>query len=1275
MQINLTKLTFLTILIGIGFEVFCQSSSHVIERSITWNNNAKELNFIGAEFELKEDAPYYFENIPIKNFEVASVELIPIDIIKTSSQARNFSKKNTFELNYDVVYQNAKPYLQIKLQTTRKVYGKIECLNNFKLNIKYKNKRLNNNRSTTYSASSVLKSGTWYKLGITTTGIHKVTLAELKTMGIDYSNIDPRDIRIYGEKGGILPESNSTPVFNDLSEIPISISGESDGSFDETDYILFYAEAADNWSFDTLLNIFTHQSNIYDDYNYYYITASLGSGTRISSRSNSSNSITHSASTFNDYAYHEKEWTNLTKSGRNWYGEPFDTETNQDFTFSFSNLVTSSPITMSSNFVARSTSTPTSYSISSNGASIFSATINATTTDYTDYYAKNTTWLSSFNSSTDAITLNVSFSKADNTSLGWLDYIELNAIRSLTFVNNAQLLFRNTTTVGPGNITSFSLSNSSGVSIWDVTDIHNIQNINHVAGTFTIETDSLKEFIAFNSSSYLTPKFIESVPNQNLHGYGQRDYIIVCHEDFYTQAQDLAKFHLEHDNLSAAVATTKSIYNEFSAGKQDPSAIRNFVKMFYDRANGNTDLQPKYLLLFGDGSYDPKDRVSNNSNYIVSYESSSSLDNRTTFVSDDFYGFLDDNEGGNITSSDTSTSGLIDIGIGRLVVRTNNEANAMVTKIKDYYNSNSFGDWRNEIVFIADDEDANTHIDDADELAINVDNKFPNYNVDKIYFDAYNQTNAPGGKRYPDVRKAINTKMFSGVFLINYTGHGGEVGWAHERVLNISDINAWENKNKLPLFMTATCEFSRYDDPERTSAGELVLLSEKGGAIGLMTTVRLVYSSANMNLSTNFYKYVLTKNSDGSRPRLGDIVKNTKNSAAGGVNNRKFTLLGDPAIKLAYPEKSIKTSTINSKLIINGNDTTISESGDTTILQNDTLKALSKVSICGYVHEKGIKVHDFNGFVYSSIFDKYQGIKTLVNDDESKSKTFQLQKNTLYKGKATVKNGDFCFEFIVPKDIRYNYDYGKISYYADNGTSDASGAYDSITVGGTVSNFQEDVAGPTIDIFLNDETFVFGGLTDQNPNLIVHLFDENGINTIGNSFGHDLSAVLDENSQETINLNNFYTADLDQYKSGKIAYPLSDLANGKHVITVRAWDVYNNSSEEFTEFFVANNAKLALKHVLNYPNPFTTNTTFWFEHNRPGESLSAQIQIFSITGRLIKTIQQTINSDAFLTREISWNGLDDFGDQIGNGVYIYVLKVKTEDGSSAIQHEKLVIIK
>ena len=594
----------------------------------------------------------------------------------------------------------------------------------------------------------------------------------------------------------------------------------------------------------------------------------------------------------------------------------------------------------------------------------------------------------------------------------------------------------------------------------------------------------------------------------------------------------------------------------------------------------------------------------------------------------------------------------------------------MVDKIRHYHTPATLNNWRNTICFIADDEDGNLHLTQADGVAVNtVQANYKDYDIDKIYLDAYNQESTPGGQRYPDATDAINNRVEKGALIINYTGHGGELGWAHERVLENADINSWENYDALPLFVTATCEFSRYDDPARTAAGEFVYLNPTGGAIAMLTTTRVVTSGSNLTLTTNFYKNAFEP-INGEMPRLGDLFMKTKNASIGGsfqaANTRKFALLGDPAMRLAYPEHVVMTDSINQQAV-----------GGTS----DTLKALSKVTITGHIENtSGVKLTTFNGTVYPTVFDKAVSVTTLANDPTSSEKSFKVQKNALFRGKSSVVNGEFSFTFVVPKDIAYQPGLGRISYYAENGITDANGPYEDFIIGGTSSNIESDIAGPQVRLYMNDSNFVDGGLTDENPTLLAFIFDEHGINTTGNGIGHDIVAVLDGETDNPFVLNDNYEADRDNYKSGSVTYPFTDLKEGPHELSFKVWDVYNNSTQVFADFIVARSAELALSHVLNYPNPFTTYTEFWFEHNKPGEQLDVQIQVFTVSGRLIKTINADIITQGFRPdpgewTDLQWDGKDDFGDDIGRGVYVYHLQVRSSSGDYADQYEKLVILK
>jgi len=647
-------------------------------------------------------------------------------------------------------------------------------------------------------------------------------------------------------------------------------------------------------------------------------------------------------------------------------------------------------------------------------------------------------------------------------------------------------------------------------------------------------------------------------------------------------------------------------------------------------------------------------------NYILTYQSENSLRPTQSYVTDDFFGLLDDTEGG--------SDGLIDIGIGRLPVTSAEEAQDVTDKIIRYGSPEAMGDWRNIICFIGDDEDNNIHMRDANTLATFIDTVYPVFNVQKIFLDAYPQVSSPRGESYPEVNTAINNRINSGALIINYTGHGNERGLAHEQILSMDDISSWKNKNRLPLFITATCEFSRFDDidmdvngeiKKKTSAGEKVILNPFGGGIGLLTTTRLVYSSPNFILNQNFYKYAFKRDSQMKPYKLGDILRLTKNVSGSGINKRNFTLLGDPALALSYPLYNIITDSIN------GHD----------IETADTLEALSRVTISGHIENLTGEIPDtFSGIVYPMIFDKSSIVNTLGND-EAPVMQFKVQDNIIYKGKATISNGKFSFSFVVPKDISYNIDYGKISYYATNSVFDANGVYKEILIGGFSAEIISDMEGPEIDLYMNNRNFVSGGITDENPKILAFISDPNGINTVGNGIGHDITAVLDNDYRNLIVLNNYYESDLNSYQNGKIEYQLSGLSEGNHNVVLKIWDVLNNSAEASIEFVVTRSSGFIIEELFNYPNPFTDNTSFVFEHNQADSELNILLQVFTLSGKIIKTIETQIYSDGFRSDPITWDGLDDHGNKIGAGIYIYRLQVRSSNNQMVVKTQKLVILR
>jgi hypothetical protein len=601
------------------------------------------------------------------------------------------------------------------------------------------------------------------------------------------------------------------------------------------------------------------------------------------------------------------------------------------------------------------------------------------------------------------------------------------------------------------------------------------------------------------------------------------------------------------------------------------------------------------------------------------------------------------------------------MGVGRFIVQTVAQAEEAVAKIEHYCSNNDTvkNDWRNIVSFVAEDWDNNLHLNQTEELTDIIEGNYKDYNVDKIYLDAYQAVSTPGGLRNPEVNDAINKRVAKGALIMNYTGHGGELGWAHERVLEIPDIKSWTNFNNMPAFMTATCEFSRFDDPGFISAGEWVFINPKGGGIALFTTTRATFAGSNSALSQNFYNNVFEK-PDGQFPKMGDLILKAKNATGGSANSRKFVLLGDPALQLAYPNKNIVTTSINSN-----NVTGIP----------DTLRALAEVTIAGEIrNDAGEVMTDFSGTLFPTVYDKSSEIQTLGNTGGPTTQ-FLLRKNIIYKGKVEVSDGKFSFTFIVPKDIAYQYGIGKISYYARNDETDANGYEDNLIVGGYNNSAVTDDQGPEIRLYMNNTSFISGGLTDQNPYLLALINDNSGLNVVGNGIGHDLIAVLDEDSQNPQILNDYYVSDVNTFRSGSVFYPYTNLQDGQHTISLKAWDVYNNSSQATIEFVVVSSDKLTLQNLINYPNPFRDRTTFAFEFNQSPALIEVQIMIYSLNGELMRTIKQNIYTDGYRSQDIIWDGTTDGGRLMGSGLYLYSLTVKLPDGSSMQKSSKLVILR
>ena len=1103
--------------------------------------------------------------------------------------------------------------------------------------------RVNLPNNVSAITNSVLANGEWFRFYVTKSGAYLINKVFLQQLGINVNGLDPRKIKIYGNGGRMVPLKNSTFYPDDLTENAIQVIGESDGVFNDTDFVVFYAEG---------LDVFNDESdtsnNLYADKAYYYINVQGAEGKRIQPMLQPS-SAGIAITTFDDYRYHEFDLVNIVRLGRRWFGEDFSINNSQDFTFNIPNIVTSTPINLKV-YTAAASPTSTSFKVEANGQLAGNMTIAGTSLTVEASPSQLTTTFPATENVTIKLTYN---NNGVPSSKGYLDYIFLKSKRNLKGYGK-QFAFQydlSASTIGTGD---YQISNATAINqVWDITDIWNVTTAaNSSQSNFSFKADfgTLRKYLAVDFSDLYFPS-LEAQPrvfNQNLKGkiflnaQGQQqdvDYLIITPTLFVPQAEKLANFHRNYSGLIVKVVTLESIYPEFSSGKQDIGAIRNFIKyVYYNAPFGN---KVKYVNLFGDASYDFKNRVSIFSNFVPIYHSLNSYTlGEASFCSDDFFVLMDDNEG-NVDLN----QGEADIAVGRMIASSNAQADELVNKVIDYHDIKSYGNWRNNYVSIADDPSQGTSDNQLqfyqNRLTDRITTEKPFINATKILLDSYEQVISSGGARYPKARQDIFNAFERGSLVFNYLGHGGEDGLAQERIFEKTDGQTLNNKYKYPLFITITCDFSRFDNPFRITAGEYTYLNPRGGAISMITTVRAVGQITGQDFNDVLSARIFSYGSD-QYTSIAEALRLAKNDYSAAT--RIIFYLGDPALVLALPKPKIRLTEVN--------DVPISGA-------IDDLKALGFVKLAGEItDENNNLLTSYNGELSVQIFDKQLVKATLRNDGVNAvislspqttalTMPFTTLGETIFRGNASVTNGKFEFSFVVPRDITIPVGNGRISFYGKRNQIllDKTGYDTTIKVGGINENAPVDNTGPTVKLYMNDQSFVSGGITNESPLFLAYLEDENGINT-ASGIGHDIVAILDGDESNPYKLNDYYETELDNYKKGKLKYPFRNLSIGLHTILFKAWDVYNNLVTAEIQFIVVGDDTITISNVLNYPNPFVNYTQFWFTHNKPFEPLEVQVQVLTITGKIVWTKNQTVTSDGFLSREITWDGKDDFGDKI-----------------------------
>ena len=1094
-----------------------------------------------------------------------------------------------------------------------------------------------------WASDSVLSSGRWYKVGVTETGIHRLTYAELSSLGVDVDHIDPRNIRVFHNGGGVLGELNAQPRFTDLVEIPVVVSGENDGRFDSGDYILFYARGPVVWSYDASQGAYVHAPNDYDDYAYVFLTVDQGRGKRIQSAVQPSGTADANITEFIDYQVYDKDNYNLIHGGRTYYGDIVDGNGSLKREFSFPHIVTTRPCTISVDLAGRNFS-PASFQLYVDNRLLKTYSISTTTNSSQSAFAYADGGAVTTLPSGDMIEVTLKHvGVAGTTSIGYVNYVSVNAWRSLTFTS-PEMPFRNPTASDVSSIYRYQLSGAtSATQVWDVTEPTNPQRIDgQLSGSvfsFNARGAEGSEFIAFDGSSYLETIPFGEVVNQNLHGDLGYDYLMVVYPDFLGQAERLKAIHAVYDpDLNIKIATPEQIYNEFSCGAVDVSAIRDYCRLLYQN-----ERPLRYLLLFGDASYDYKNR-NGIVNFVPTYEAMSATSILlSSQVTDDFFCFMGDDEGSLLNSTP-------DIGAGRFPVTTVEQAEQMVSKVEHYLAKNeaSMRPWRNVITFMCDDAESNDFFNNSESFAAQIKTTGGERMViDKIYLDAYNQESTPSGQIAPEVNQAVNNRMEKGTLVLNYMGHGGEVQLSGERILQRADVNSWRNGPQYPLMITGTCEFSRYDDHERTSLGEYAFLNQYGGMVAMFTTARVTVGINNRAFVKAIYDHLFDVE-QGMRIRLGDVFRMGKQ--VGKAWERPYVFFGDPALRLPLPTWTVETTAIT-----------------------DTIKALQPVTIEGVVKDdNGNLASSFNGVVYVSVYDK-ETTYTTKGDEDTEPRDFQLRNSVLFNGKAEVVNGRFSIDFIVPRDISYRYGSGMVSYYATDYQHDASGLYEDFIIGGFYDDAMQDEEPPMVKLYIDDEMFVSGGVTGNSPTLIAYVEDASGINTTGAGIGHDIVATLTGPSGGYYVLNDYFVADMGSQGRGTITYRMPNLEEGDYILSLKVWDIYNNSGIASIAFRVADSQLMALEDPLCFPNPVAGEAYFSFGHNQVGNNMDVQICIFDITGRLVVIINEQVEGTSARSNPIYWNGCAGNGSKLTAGLYVYSIIATNDQGETATITSKFII--
>ena len=1103
--------------------------------------------------------------------------------------------------------------------------------------------------------NAAFNTGKWGKIAISKQGIYQITGAQLKALGFPLP-IASTQLQLFNYNLSQLTEKVTATVSTTLTENAIQVFDGGDNQIDEKDYVLFYAEGSVGWKQDAPRFAPTHYKSASNDSVFYFI--SIGPNGKRMSTMDKLNAAAQIVDQYEERWLIEVDSISILNSGKLLLGPAMGAglgkQAKLSYPININGLVLSSPLKIVSRYVATTYQNPAYFNFSINDNAIKTtavAPISGLLYDETANIAVDsfTYSINSITNLANPASLNISFQSDNAAASGWIDYIELSAKRKLGFWGNNSFGFKNVSSIVKGNLLQYQIQNGdASTEVWEVTNPASPRKISTEFSTnglisFLHQVDTLHDFFAVKQQGYEVPSLLGPMTNQNLVGMNVPDYLIVAAPNYLNAAKKLQNYHTTVNGLKTELVNVNEIFNEFSGGQPSPIAIRNFVKYLLNKAATNKVAAPRYLLLFGIANFNSRNY--NSASQIPVFESAASTGVLTSYPSDDFYSIQADNDDINNFTQIKKLA----IAIGRLPVRNIAEADTVVEKIINYQKNLNGGTWKNKITWVADDGDYNLHLEDAEVISTHLQQKNSRWNQKKIYLDLFAATKNIAGNTYPLVNSEIVQTVNEGTLILNYTGHGNFARLAEEAVISQTDVLQWNNATKLPLMITASCDFAPYDQPQLSPFGFDALMKNSKGVIGLVAASRLVFAYSNKQINDHFIQQLLVPDSLGNFLTIGEALQRAKIQAWSADEDRmnafKFSLLGDPAMRLSLPKYEIGIISLNQKRF----------SG------KDTLLAGNKYTLKGAVNNKGVLQDNFNGLLDFVLYDAITNKKTLANASSSKVTTVAMQENILFKGKVTVTKGNFTVDFLLPKEVSLQKNL-KIQMAAYNELADAMSIYDSIIAldaGGILMN---DNKGPELKIFLNDSNFKNGGWAAARSNLILYLTDSAGIQTSGNALGHDMVLVIDNDYKNAIVLNNYFLSDLDTYQKGNLIYALPLLAEGAHSIMIKVWDLLGNSTTKTLDFVVPTSEILNFKNLYNYPNPFQNFTQFSFEHNKPGTSLEITLSIYDGRGNLLFT--KPLNGTYKANRVVAnWDGAGMGSAQIQSGVYYYRLSINDGTGT------------